>query len=595
MSTVQIEETSPQAEIGIDPDLPKPAPVSPASEVGQTSGQGSKWWLASGIFLFVLALYVLTSPGRIDIVDGQARFDVTYNWLVIGRPIVRDQLIAPFMSVPGRHAFRYSYYGAPASIFAMPLVWLGLLTSAPAIQPSQFLFSLTSSIIGAGIAPILFLFYLELGLTRRRAFAWTMVSSFATFIWPASNTTFDNGQHAFFALAAVYLGFLGARRKSATYAAFGGLMAGVLVLYQEYFLLIIPALALSTLAWKLEDSSFAPAPAARPEAIVWRVVSHLKQTFQAPLTLVRAAWDRPGEARSSCVRYCLFLAGVSVGVVLSFAYNDLRFGSYLENGKMRSITANAYPLFGNPLAGFLTLLVSPGKSIFLYSPPIVLGILGMRSFWRRHPETAVAIILASLSLVLFLSCICFVGGDWCWGPRYLAVLVPLWALAFPFVSFNRIRRELVIAIVALGLLVQVMALSVENQRFFLERGFQDYFWAEDPWVYFKYSALFARVGEAVSLSEDVPPNAQFFNSLPIPEWTTYTILGPPRYVPRYLAPSWIRNYQIYFIPRPWPLWMSYLPPRLRPVNLDAWLVGLLSLAMLGTGFICRGFQKRECQ
>src|SRR5258708_34504253 len=100
----------------------------------------------------------------------------------------------------------------------MPVVWLGLYTSSPEIQPSQFLFSLTSSIFGAGIAPILFLFYLELGATTRKAFAWTMVSSFATFIWPASNTTFDNAQHAFFPLPSVYLGFLGAPSKSATYA-----------------------------------------------------------------------------------------------------------------------------------------------------------------------------------------------------------------------------------------------------------------------------------------------------------------------------------------------------------------------------------------
>jgi hypothetical protein len=590
MSSALTDATIPQAEIGVDLDLSKPAPIVPAPEDGRTNRLRSKWWIASGIFLFVLALYVLTSPGRIDIVDGQARFDVSYNLLENGRPIVKDNWIGPFMGVPGRNGLRYSYYGAPASVFAIPLVWLGLYTSAPEIQPSQFLFSLTSSILGAGVAPILFLFYLELGATTRRAFAWTMVSSFATFIWPASNTTFDNAQHSFFALAAVYLGFLGARSKSATYAVAGGLMAGVLVLYQEYFLLIIPALALSTLEWEPGDSSFAPMPTTEPGSIVWRVVAAVKRAFQSASTLVCAAWDRPGEARSSCIRYCLFLTAVGVGVVLSLVYNDLRFGFYLENGKMRSITANAYPLFGNPLAGFLTLLVSPGKSIFLYSPPLVLGLLGMGSFWRRHREIAVAVLMASLSLVLFLSCICFVGGDWCWGPRYLAVLVPLWALVFPFVPLNRARRKLVVAIVGVGLLVQVMALSVENQRFFLENGFRDYFWAEDSWVYFKHSALFERVGEMMSLTDGLPPTARFFNSLPVTNWCTYTLLGPPPEMDRSLSPSWMRNYKIFYLPRPWPLWMSYLPPPQRPVDLDAWLVGLLGLVGLGAGLIYRGFK-----
>ena len=47
----------------------------------------AKWWIASGIFLLVVGVYGLSGPGRIDMVDGQIRFDVTYNWLATGRPI----------------------------------------------------------------------------------------------------------------------------------------------------------------------------------------------------------------------------------------------------------------------------------------------------------------------------------------------------------------------------------------------------------------------------------------------------------------------------------------------------------------------------
>ena len=554
----------------------------------------TKRYLVAGIFLFVFGIYALTSPGRIDIVDGQARFDVTYNWLTSGRPIVKDSWIGPFMSVPGRDGLRYSYYGAPASVFAMPLVWLGIFTSAPAIQPSQFLFSLTSSIFGAGIAPILFLFYLELGVSTRKALFWTMVSSLATFVWPISNSTFDNAQHAFFALAAVFLGFLSARRKSITYALAAGAMAGVLVLYQEYFLLIIPALALSTVDWTCGD--MLPALPQTPGAsIVRRVVSVVKSLFQGTWALIRAAWDRPGEARSSCVRYCLFFVGVSVGVVLSLAYNDLRFGSWLQDGKIRFATQRNYPLFGNPLAGLLTLLISPGKSVFLYSPVIVLGIAGIRRLWQRAWVLATVIGTASLILVLFISCISFAGGDWCWGPRYLTLLLPLWALALPFAISARFSRGLVFAIIGLGFLVQTLALSVENQRFFFERGLNDFFWAEDSWFYFKHSALSARVGEAASLSEGVPSTAQLFTSLPVSDWTTYTVLGPPANVPRSSAPDWIRNFQIFYLPKPWPLWMSWLPSEIRPIDIGPWLAGLLGVTVLGAGLIYRGHEGKETQ
>ncbi len=558
---------------------------------GLDSVRGQKWLSAFGVFLFVVGIYALTSPGRIDIVDGQARFDVTYNWLVNGRPIIKDRWIGPFMGVPGRDGLLYSYYGAPGSVIAMPLVGLGLLTSAPAIQPSQFLFSLTSSIVGAGVAPLLFLFYLELGVTTRKALAWTLVSSFATYVWPISNSTFDNAQHAFFTLAAIYLGFLSARRKSAAYALAGGFMAGVLVLYQEYFLLIVPALAFSVLKLSDGDAGWL----AKPSSRIRQILSIAKRPWQLAMNWVCAAWSGPGEARSSCIRYFLFLTGVGVGVILSLVYNDLRFGSWLENGKVKSITANAYPLFGNPVAGFLTLLVSPGKSIVLYSPTIVLGILGMRAFWRQYREIAVAVLLSTLPLVGFLSCICFVGGDWCWGPRYLTPLLPLWALAFPYVSLHGVRRRLAVLIIGMSLVVQVMALSVENQRFFFGQGFRDYFWAEDPWVYFKHSALFTRVDEVFSLGDGVPATAKYFTSVPITDWSTYTILGPPPEWDRSLSMLWMRKYKIYFLPRPWPLWMSYLPKPLRPINENACLLGLLSVTALGIGLMGRGVKRRECQ
>ena len=257
----------------------------------ETQRHLGKAWIACGIFLLVLGAYALSSPGRIDIVDGEARFDVAYNWIVNGRPMMTDTWLIPFISVPGRDGLRYSYYGAPGSVFALPLVWLGLHSGGPPVAPSQFLFSLTSSLLGAAIAPILFLFYLELGVTRRSALAWTMVSSFATYIWAISNSTFDNAQHAFFALGALYFAYLSGRRKSAKYALLGGAMAGVLVLYQDYFLLIVPALALATLQWKPESDFTVPALAGSPEFLGSRLLSRLQGIFEETKAQLRLAAD----------------------------------------------------------------------------------------------------------------------------------------------------------------------------------------------------------------------------------------------------------------------------------------------------------------
>jgi hypothetical protein len=248
-----------------------------------------KWWVAIGIFLVVLAVYILASPGRIDIIDGQARYDVAYNWLVEGRPVIRDQWIGRAMFVRGKGNLPYSYYGAPASVFSMPLVWFGLYADTLSHETSRFLFSLTSSIFGALIAIILFFFYSELGLRLRSALAWTMVSTFTTLVWPASESTFDNAQHAFFAITAAYLGFLAAKRDSILFAIGGGLMAAILIPYQEYFLLIIPALALCTIRPSAsKDNSLATSSSISIRASAWqRLVTALENKLRAMSGMVR--------------------------------------------------------------------------------------------------------------------------------------------------------------------------------------------------------------------------------------------------------------------------------------------------------------------
>jgi hypothetical protein len=288
----------------------------------------------------------------------------------------------------------------------------------------------------------------------------------------------------------------------------------------------------------------------------------------------------------------VFLGAVSIGIVLSLVYNEIRFGSWFDDGKLRFMAQRHHPLFGNPIAGFLTLLVSPGKSVFLYSPSLVLGLLGIRELWRRRSELAVAIGISSAALVLFLSFFACPGGDWCWGPRYLLPLLPLWALAFPFAVKTKVKWRLAIVVVAAGFFIQLLALSVENQRFFFERGFSDFFW-EDSWVYFKHSALVARFGEALSLFNGLPSTAQFFNSLPVPNLITYAPLGPPANVPRALTPIWIRHFQVFFLPKPWPLWMPQIPVAARPINVSAWLTALFGVTVLGLGLTFRGVQKSE--
>jgi hypothetical protein len=547
--------------------------------------------LAAGVFFAVLAVYVLVNPGHIDLIDGQIRYEVTMNWLLLGRPIVLDPGLVRLMGATQPNGSTYSHYGAGASVAAMPLVWLGTFHDDPPGEATRFMFSLTTSIFGALAAGILYLFYAELGVPARRALAWTGVAAFTTLLWPASETIFDNAQHACLVLLAVLLGFVSSKRRSTHFAMLGGLVAGLLLTYQEYFVLIIPLLAFSTFDsnFGVRDGRKGRARALlRPFRLLLKLdVQGAIREFKSPLGL---SPEEVSAFHHACRRFGFFLLATLVGAALALDYNYLRFGSVLDSAKLRHGAHHDYPLFGNPLSGLLTLLVSPGKGILFYSPPIVLGIAGIRRLWRHKPQVAFIVVAVSAVLVLFISTISFPGGEWCWGPRYLTPLVLLWALAFPFIpiKFTQ-KRGMVTSIVGLGLIVQCMAVSVENQRFFFERGLEDFFWAKDPWFYFKHSALLARPGEALALIKGPPPGASFFNSYNNPP--TYTTLGPPKGVPRSQAPSWMRRFKVFYVPRPWPFWMWTIPPDQRAINMNAWLAGLFGVALLGFALLRRGFHE----
>ncbi len=525
---------------------------------------------AAGIFMCTLSVYVVSSPGRIDMIDGQLRYEVTASLIDDGRPIIRDPALK-FAGVRGRNGLRYAHYGAGGSIVGLFPVWLGSLFPDPDGELRRFLFSLTSCFLGAAATALLYLFYLDLGISRKRALAWTLVSSFATLLWPASTSSFDQAQRAFFLLLAVYLGCRSATQGPARLAAWAGLVAGVLILYRGGLLILVPALALSTLAWPVDSRQI-------PEQGAQKLLDALRSLL------------RPAQQR---MRYALFVGGAVVGLALALAYHVLCFGSLFDLGRaLLQQKTSSPPLFGEPLAGLATLLVSPGKSIFLYSPPIILGLGGLRQLWRQKPTLALTVLATSVILVLLLSNLAFVGGDWCWGPRYLVPLLPLWALAFPFVPTQGVRRVLVTAVVAAGLAVQLMALAVDHQRFFFERGLPDHFWGQDPWFYFKHSALVARPGDIASLREGVPETAKQFAPGPYPFLRTYCIFGnaPSN---RSSAPVWMRQFSVFYLPRPWPFWMKSIEQGRRPINIATWLAGSLAIAMAGIVCIYSGLRSQD--
>jgi len=132
-----------------------------------------------------------------------------------------------------------------------------------------------------------------------------------------------------------------------------------------------------------------------------------------------------------------FLVGALTAVIALGAYHHALFGrawdtpfSHLENPAFARLH-NDVRLAGLGLPRprpLLTMLFSPDMGLFVFSPFLLIGLLGavvavVRGSGEARLE-GVTILLVFLSMALFASGVPNWHAGWCVGPRYIAVVVP---------------------------------------------------------------------------------------------------------------------------------------------------------------------------
>jgi hypothetical protein len=129
-------------------------------------------------------------------------------------------------------------------------------------------------------------------------------------------------------------------------------------------------------------------------------------------------------------RALVLVALVSVGSAFPFGaaylyYNYVRWGSIYSTGYGLAFAGTGVSsapvgiLHESPLVGLFGMFLSPGKSIFLYSPPIFLALLGFVRFFKRFRTVVLAMVLTIFpGLYLHAQMISW-AGDYAWGPRYM--------------------------------------------------------------------------------------------------------------------------------------------------------------------------------
>jgi hypothetical protein len=392
--------------------------------------------LPMAVFLILSGFYLLTMSGHTYSSDEETMLAVTRGLIERGDVAIVVEDGAPVSALrPGRDGRVYSPYGVLPSLLAIPLHLLGTLIAPSGLQAdyaSRFTTTMLNCLLTAATCAILVQWTQQLGATGKWALTLAFLYGLATFAWTYARTFFSEPLAALLILGATERAWSafrvnspGAQHKTLFVS---GLLAGLLPATRIAAAIALPVIGLYVL-WELR---------------AWSTKRVTNQTKSA-------LYQRQQMLAYILSGLIIWIAGLLPGFALTGWYNLSRFGTLLASG----YGSEAFQ-FTTPLAeGLFGLLLSPGKSVFLYAPPLLLAFPGGFALWRRDERTTVLVIAA-----LFLSHLLLYArwGQWpgggVWGPRFLLpVVAPVTVLAAGLdilTPMQRLRLRRLIPALVLG-------------------------------------------------------------------------------------------------------------------------------------------------
>jgi hypothetical protein len=184
----------------------------------------------------------------------------------------------------------------------------------------------------------------------------------------------------------------------------------------------------------------------------------------APAFVLAAVADRSLTVRGRAQVAAALAGGIVLAVAIHVVWNLSRFGAPFDFGYDWAETIPQPPprtfLASDVARGLVVLLLTPGKSIFLWAPLLVLAAVDAPRFWREHRAVAIGLGAALLVGLVFYAAYLFPEGGYSHGPRNLVPIVPLLALAAGGVAARQWPWTAIAACAVVGLALAAPAVSV---------------------------------------------------------------------------------------------------------------------------------------
>jgi hypothetical protein len=158
---------------------------------------------------------------------------------------------------------------------------------------------------------------------------------------------------------------------------------------------------------------------------------------------------------------------VAAGLLGLAAYNYARFGSLFTSGYPSGNLSVPLP------TGLFVLFFSPGRSIFVYSPILLLAIPGAWFFFKKEKALALCCLFFILAHALIIACWGPLGWGLSWGSRLMTLTLPVFGLlvaaALDCLWKNKWLLPIPILLGVLGAAVQIVAVVRDPTHVLIDR------------------------------------------------------------------------------------------------------------------------------
>lgn len=413
--------------------------------------------IALWIFLTFSVFYIGLTRGRFISTDEIDVYQATQSLWERGTAAIQSP-----EGTPGRAGQLFPVRNSGLSVAALPLYGFGKAVesvlrhcgredwvktfSGPVIEraggdrwsgePGIFFVNLFNCFVTALLCALFYCFSLQIGASTNWALLSTALLGLTSYIAPLSAGFFQHSSEALFLLAAFYFLFLDGQRADWRWRLLAGAMTALLLQFRFPAIVAVPGLLLyhCALVWRR-----------RPEG------AHGVAGLPAMLRQIAP-----------------FTGALAIGLILHAADQFAKFGT------IRSVGPYATLGFHNPLlVGLYGFLFSPGDSIFLFTPLLVLLPWTLRHLYRSFRTEMIFIVMQTSVYLIFYGKFDTWHGLWCFGPRYLAAVVPLLMLPLgPWLETRGRNHWLILAPLALlGLWMQMIHFAVDFWNVILQENY----------------------------------------------------------------------------------------------------------------------------